>query len=52
MDIGVKDLYLRAIHRQIYWHLCKYGVCRRRVTLLAQNTRYNEGAKRHDMLPL
>jgi hypothetical protein len=36
---------LGTIHRQIYWHLYKYGVVYRRVTRVAQNTRYDEGIK-------
>jgi hypothetical protein len=45
MDSGSKDLSLSAIRRRIYRHLRKYGVFRRHVTRVAQNTRYDEGVK-------
>jgi hypothetical protein len=45
MESGSKDPSLSAIHHQIYRHLRKYGVFRRRVTRVAQNTRYDEGVK-------
>jgi hypothetical protein len=43
MESGSKDLSLSAILHQIYRHLRKYGVVRRIVTRVAQNTRYYEG---------
>jgi hypothetical protein len=45
MDSGSSYLSLSAIRRQIYRQLCKYGVVRRCVTRVAQNTRYDEGIK-------
>jgi hypothetical protein len=45
MESESKDLSLSAICRRIFRHLRKYGVVRRCVTRLAQNTRYDEGVK-------
>jgi hypothetical protein len=42
---SLKDLSVRSARRRVYRHLVKQGVMRRRVTRVAQNTRYDQHVK-------
>jgi transposase-like protein len=44
-NVSLKDLSVRSVRRRVYQHLVKQGVVRRRVTRLAQNTRYDQNVK-------
>jgi hypothetical protein len=44
-NVSLKDLSVRSDRRRVYQHLVKQGVVRRRVTRVAQNTRYDQNVK-------
>jgi hypothetical protein len=44
-NVSLKDLSVRSVRRRVYQHLVKKGVVRRRVTRVAQNTRYDQNVK-------
>jgi hypothetical protein len=43
--VSLKDLSVRSVRRRFFRHLVKQGVVRRRVTRVAQNTRYDQNVK-------
>jgi transposase-like protein len=43
--VSLKDLSVRSVHHRFYRHLVKQGVVRRRVTRVAQSTRYDQNVK-------
>jgi hypothetical protein len=43
--VSLKDLSVRSVRCRVYQHLVKQDVVRRRVTRVAQNTRYDKNVK-------
>jgi transposase-like protein len=43
--VSLKDLSVRSVRRWVYQHLVKQGVVQRRVTRVAQSTRYDQNVK-------
>jgi hypothetical protein len=44
-NVSLKYLSVRSVRRRVYRHLVKQGFVRRRVTRVAQNTRYDQNVK-------
>jgi hypothetical protein len=44
-NVDLKDLSVRSVRRRVARHLAKHGVVRRRITRVAQNTRYDMAVK-------